>query len=1666
MYTGAYSYVQNATNLAISKINRAGDLEHAKHSAKQIASNMIKKETRQVSNSSVTQSDRDTSKVTSTTTRAVVPVASGVHSELAAKRAAENYEKSMLKHDIKLTEMIDNGTYSRIESSASSMGITLNSNFQTRVDGAGVQLKTLNYSVGAEQQAEALRVYNLVAQDKIHKLQQDLKTASEDTAKGIRNQIDDLKKLNETVSKNRDSLLKIGKLRERASTLPMRGLKKFTRPVNLLAMPLRSSEVYRGYEMARASAVPVMYLSKKVGQASFNTAANSIVHLRWNAQAKELAKTLGVSKKAAMKQILETTKLKTTGIRGLFKKNPMTVAFRQHLRQQIRIRRAARFEAKALKAGANSLRGLRFAAKSNIEIAKAELEAGRISKDAFKTALKEQKAMLRSGNPIGRAINKRRAVKDRARAVMAHSLRNTWTAFGRTKLGKPIVDAFSALGRMLGFLKRIIDGIMTAIHAVLMAVLGFVLIVVLIALLLGAISAVCHKLDNIGITQSHYATTDAAKWDTYSKKIFKMLTDKHDAYINTISGVAEKYPAADIQYPNGANENYREIFAAIEIMTQYSPAEALSYDDLKEIASDLYDRTHTVSKDTYSYKSNGGVEHENDAAHIYITILRGETILAEAFDHSDFTTSSLKNADGVLCSLPVEAAPEDWLATVKGVKQAVASTGCVYDQSNSIVVTLNGASARMRTDCSGYVSACLAFYNGSNSLSVVDGAIVDNSTSETTTGWATGNMLGINIDGFQTFRFSNLDSCAAGDIMVKNGHTEIFDAKSNGQYYVYNCGATDAMQNPGQTIVSYKAYEWVYRPNSAGGGNATISSGSTNDGSSTDSTSDNIPSATTNTNVPSGTTNTNVSSGSASDNESAVGTSTWDPSTYKPVFSNMTGVTFDEESGNEIGYDVALRSSMDTIITGTFKEGSSDNKTVKTSHDWVRAVLAEHGVEFEFDEERAMFSNKTLGFSTELVTGSDDVEREAVVDSGFVAGDIMFYVPSNTETDEMQKTLGNNSFGTLDLTMLEKTVTLSTTAIDESGQEVTSEEEKTYGSILSENVVPLIYDGEGHWVSWCKDINDNEETYTDSDAEVRYYPTSDLEAKRIVHIIRKTGFTISPIYGYTTYFEGWTDYHIAEFTEIINNSCWSDGEMTIDATNGDGTITNVSGAYASDESAYTSEDSEFKSKIDYSWYHEDIFIGNSTFSSDDHIAETIKDLESLFIRNYDEWGILPSFGVSYVLAVTNNRTTEESLKFFNIFGVEKEVLDVDLVNKYSYDDGGHVSMESKSYQRFANFYKAFQAWKGSADDSLFEPQYYGPGSEIGTEILNGTAFETQFKKFSDAGLIKEGTALAPNLLQSGKFTLAVSEGMAQNALTYAQLTTGTYELYKTSVNGDVSLGLNSADLAAITRYKYMTELRNAMNDWDSYFSTSPYNGVDYNADPNEACTEEEYLNMVARAKAIKDCIDNLQTFEAQNDNEDSNGTSYNYVTSTEISLLESAINKFEDINSNVLKPAQVVGYPTCTGHSYTPTSQDIANGDTHYKIKYRQNFDKNADGSIKMVTGFGRWDFNEDTGEWTFINNLQFSRHAVPYFTVVDGKKVVDTSKSSIQYKEGYAYTRYHAVIGWTDKKSEAYDCPDKDPVWKTPPVRKYHVSDEGISDIRTKIETAKEYSSNNNRNN
>ena len=146
------------------------------------------------------------------------------------------------------------------------------------------------------------------------------------------------------------------------------------------------------------------------------------------------------------------------------------------------------------------------------------------------------------------------------------------------------------------------------------------------------------------------------------------------------------------------------------------------------------------------------------------------------------------------------ASKEKWINIIKAVKQAIAQQQPGYDQSNWIKITVGGKELTVRTDCSGFVAACLKYM----------GTMGDDQNISTLNTNNPNDSIMMKT-GFKPSSFAGWDVLEPGDIVSRSGHVEIFARNDGNTHYVWNCGSNDSVNNPNETRASNKGYDYVWR---------------------------------------------------------------------------------------------------------------------------------------------------------------------------------------------------------------------------------------------------------------------------------------------------------------------------------------------------------------------------------------------------------------------------------------------------------------------------------------------------------------------------------------------------------------------------------------------------------------------------------------------------------------------------------------------------------------------------------------------------------------------------------------------------------------------------------------------------------------------------------------
>lgn len=143
---------------------------------------------------------------------------------------------------------------------------------------------------------------------------------------------------------------------------------------------------------------------------------------------------------------------------------------------------------------------------------------------------------------------------------------------------------------------------------------------------------------------------------------------------------------------------------------------------------------------------------------------------------------------------------QKWLKIIQDVKKLYSNYG-YYSQVGRVPITYNGKTLNCRLDCSGYVSACIAFagiIRDDQQPMVIYNTAHENGHS---------NTWGMSEIGFTHFIFDgDLSKLSPGDVMSNEDHTQIFAGIIDGQPMVYSVGSDWQCAQPGATSWSGTGY--------------------------------------------------------------------------------------------------------------------------------------------------------------------------------------------------------------------------------------------------------------------------------------------------------------------------------------------------------------------------------------------------------------------------------------------------------------------------------------------------------------------------------------------------------------------------------------------------------------------------------------------------------------------------------------------------------------------------------------------------------------------------------------------------------------------------------------------------------------------------------------------
>ena len=144
---------------------------------------------------------------------------------------------------------------------------------------------------------------------------------------------------------------------------------------------------------------------------------------------------------------------------------------------------------------------------------------------------------------------------------------------------------------------------------------------------------------------------------------------------------------------------------------------------------------------------------------------------------------------------------DKWISIIKEVRKQFAEKSGHYDQSGTVKVTINGDTQTCRTDCSGFVSACMYYY----------GAIKANQHPSSIWRYKEGHSALFSMEDtiFKYYAWpGSWDKVHVGDIMANDEHTQIYAGMKNGKPTAWSYGSDRTAANPEPEVIYSSNYNF------------------------------------------------------------------------------------------------------------------------------------------------------------------------------------------------------------------------------------------------------------------------------------------------------------------------------------------------------------------------------------------------------------------------------------------------------------------------------------------------------------------------------------------------------------------------------------------------------------------------------------------------------------------------------------------------------------------------------------------------------------------------------------------------------------------------------------------------------------------------------------------
>ncbi len=1114
----------------------------------------------------------------------------------------------------------------------------------------------------------------------------------------------------------------------------------------LATMPLKGSEAMKGVDLGSATYRGLKNVNKFVFRPITNVTFNVGLKAVSASRVLSLSRMNKVSY-ASMRNILlrssnpfdkafKFCQSKTVKFSNIFGKNPLLVSLRNLPMRGIRLANA-KFTTFILDKTGLLYRDSTLGTFARNKARMANLKYNRIKTGMTKKTYKIEKKNIRKSNhraikkiydktKLGKftnRINNRINVfgdklKDIKKGIKS-GVKNGFKATGRflskparwvlneTKFGRGIRDFFKKIaGKIAEWFKNVMAMIKSlgAFISSVVSTIAVTLGVLIIAYYV--VYGVARFYDMFVFDHSAYAQK--------AKYIYNQIVKCHQEQLQNVLNIAMKYDAASIDYPNGTRDNVKEVWSGVSVMLQEQiDKNAFKKKEVQDITRTLYHNTHTLTFEYYDFEyDDGTIGH---ACNIFLDINHGETFAYEIMSNEKVET---------LPYVPTLVADSaDWLSVVKNTKLAMAQASNEYNSSKSVKVNFvdqfrNLQQHEIRLDSTGYLSECLRIYGSiSGNISTYD---------LLTKGY---------MSRFLRFKFTGFSDLQEGDILVSKDGVSVYGWTIGNNDYVYSWNEQStniAATNKDNGL----NYELVWRPIYAG-----VSNKNTVDVDSVNET-DRIlyPNVPMFSNEPEFDENGNESMALVS-----VKNTLQDFLADPWIFTSRNFNEFNQNEANAFWTGEVTDHILTDAINGKTRNINAYSGRL-SSTDFLRCVLAQHGIKTDYDPIRRITELGDVAPLTSLQTG----------DVIWYISPLEHYITSNYENIYQMmpstpiKVDGEESF-TLNGTGIEFKYTVGGLTQNEEGIKLESQDG------LCHYAIPLIVldtDSAGNaWVvgytydllkpiDWSQMIDSNivnnedrnqhdwavRDDWTDDNIPQIYkYNLKDLDESRVWFSLRPRGYTREPIFGATMYFEGWTDENIVNLMDMINDSCWSDStnvyhlshrgdvegedktvswkwykDIGFDLQNdssvhGWGAVLNcrtiselkARAARNSPETFWDFVFPEFSSRTLSSYFD---YRG---YATQEHIKELENNLVPYAVTSYEETGILPSTAYCYALALSNSHTSMESLFGKNIYSLLADSSwrgNFVTIDDYEYPSQDTVNKIRKDFRMYDYYEDCYDDW--------------------------------------------------------------------------------------------------------------------------------------------------------------------------------------------------------------------------------------------------------------------------------------------------------------------------------------------------------------------------------------